>query len=183
MPAFARHMWLSLSEPRCHQSGFTKGVDPLSSSLSSLQLDSLLQGVDQSPKPLIIGPEEDYDPGYFNNEVTVSCFSHFVILSYQLLWARSSVTVSSWKRVWGGSHCLGGREHELPAATGPASALPLCPQPFSSCLAERRHIPGPGETEVTASSPGCLLALHLLSGRPQPTGKAGVSLKCVSACA
>ncbi|KAB0387628.1 hypothetical protein FD755_002584 [Muntiacus reevesi] len=26
------------------------------------------QGVDQSPKPLIIGPEEDYDPGYFNNE-------------------------------------------------------------------------------------------------------------------
>ncbi|XP_045439217.1 rho guanine nucleotide exchange factor 11 isoform X4 [Pipistrellus kuhlii] len=25
-------------------------------------------GVDQSPKPLIIGPEEDYDPGYFNNE-------------------------------------------------------------------------------------------------------------------
>ncbi|KAL6080806.1 hypothetical protein STEG23_023815, partial [Scotinomys teguina] len=26
------------------------------------------QGVDHSPKPLIIGPEEDYDPGYFNNE-------------------------------------------------------------------------------------------------------------------
>lgn len=26
------------------------------------------QGTDQSPKPLIIGPEEDYDPGYFNNE-------------------------------------------------------------------------------------------------------------------
>uniref|UniRef100_A0A0G2JZC6 Rho guanine nucleotide exchange factor 11 n=1 Tax=Rattus norvegicus TaxID=10116 RepID=A0A0G2JZC6_RAT len=26
------------------------------------------QGIDQSPKPLIIGPEEDYDPGYFNNE-------------------------------------------------------------------------------------------------------------------
>ncbi|XP_006861801.1 PREDICTED: rho guanine nucleotide exchange factor 11 [Chrysochloris asiatica] len=26
------------------------------------------RGVDQSPKPLIIGPEEDYDPGYFNNE-------------------------------------------------------------------------------------------------------------------
>ncbi|XP_070252486.1 rho guanine nucleotide exchange factor 11 isoform X2 [Myotis yumanensis] len=26
------------------------------------------QGADQSPKPLIIGPEEDYDPGYFNNE-------------------------------------------------------------------------------------------------------------------
>ncbi|XP_031509856.1 rho guanine nucleotide exchange factor 11 isoform X8 [Papio anubis] len=26
------------------------------------------QGVDQSPKPLIIGPEEDCDPGYFNNE-------------------------------------------------------------------------------------------------------------------
>ncbi|XP_016076904.1 PREDICTED: rho guanine nucleotide exchange factor 11 isoform X3 [Miniopterus natalensis] len=26
------------------------------------------QGVDQNPKPLIIGPEEDYDPGYFNNE-------------------------------------------------------------------------------------------------------------------
>ncbi|XP_045154338.1 rho guanine nucleotide exchange factor 11 isoform X2 [Echinops telfairi] len=26
------------------------------------------QGVDQSSKPLIIGPEEDYDPGYFNNE-------------------------------------------------------------------------------------------------------------------
>ncbi|KAM5200627.1 rho guanine nucleotide exchange factor 11 isoform 17-T17 [Hipposideros larvatus] len=25
-------------------------------------------GADQSPKPLIIGPEEDYDPGYFNNE-------------------------------------------------------------------------------------------------------------------
>ncbi|XP_019518099.1 PREDICTED: rho guanine nucleotide exchange factor 11 isoform X8 [Hipposideros armiger] len=25
-------------------------------------------GTDQSPKPLIIGPEEDYDPGYFNNE-------------------------------------------------------------------------------------------------------------------
>ncbi|EDL15353.1 Rho guanine nucleotide exchange factor (GEF) 11 [Mus musculus] len=27
-----------------------------------------LVGIDQSPKPLIIGPEEDYDPGYFNNE-------------------------------------------------------------------------------------------------------------------
>ncbi|KAM6217194.1 rho guanine nucleotide exchange factor 11 [Rhynchocyon petersi] len=26
------------------------------------------QGVDKSPKPIIIGPEEDYDPGYFNNE-------------------------------------------------------------------------------------------------------------------
>ncbi|XP_045838463.1 rho guanine nucleotide exchange factor 11 isoform X6 [Meles meles] len=26
------------------------------------------QATDQSPKPLIIGPEEDYDPGYFNNE-------------------------------------------------------------------------------------------------------------------
>ncbi|XP_023569430.1 rho guanine nucleotide exchange factor 11 isoform X3 [Octodon degus] len=26
------------------------------------------QGVDPTPKPLIIGPEEDYDPGYFNNE-------------------------------------------------------------------------------------------------------------------
>uniref|UniRef100_A0A8C0IY08 Rho guanine nucleotide exchange factor 11 n=1 Tax=Chelonoidis abingdonii TaxID=106734 RepID=A0A8C0IY08_CHEAB len=25
-------------------------------------------GVDRMPKPLIIGPEEDYDPGYFNNE-------------------------------------------------------------------------------------------------------------------
>uniref|UniRef100_A0A8D0QJR3 Rho guanine nucleotide exchange factor 11 n=2 Tax=Sus scrofa TaxID=9823 RepID=A0A8D0QJR3_PIG len=31
-------------------------------------LPSSDQGVDQSPKPLIIGPEEDYDPGYFNNE-------------------------------------------------------------------------------------------------------------------
>lgn len=29
------------------------------------------QAVDQSPKPLIIGPEEDYDPGYFNNESDV----------------------------------------------------------------------------------------------------------------
>nr|XP_044993978.1 rho guanine nucleotide exchange factor 11 isoform X4 [Jaculus jaculus] len=26
------------------------------------------QGVDENPKPLIIGPEEDYDPGHFNNE-------------------------------------------------------------------------------------------------------------------
>ena len=26
------------------------------------------QGTDQSLKPLIIGPEEDYDPGHFNNE-------------------------------------------------------------------------------------------------------------------
>ncbi|XP_020019030.1 rho guanine nucleotide exchange factor 11 isoform X3 [Castor canadensis] len=26
------------------------------------------QAVDQNSKPLIIGPEEDYDPGYFNNE-------------------------------------------------------------------------------------------------------------------
>ncbi|XP_038624183.1 rho guanine nucleotide exchange factor 11 [Tachyglossus aculeatus] len=26
------------------------------------------QGSDGSPRPLIIGPEEDYDPGYFNNE-------------------------------------------------------------------------------------------------------------------
>uniref|UniRef100_A0A8C4Y3R3 Rho guanine nucleotide exchange factor 11 n=1 Tax=Gopherus evgoodei TaxID=1825980 RepID=A0A8C4Y3R3_9SAUR len=26
------------------------------------------QGVDRTPRPLIIGPEEDYDPGYFNNE-------------------------------------------------------------------------------------------------------------------
>ncbi|PNI30281.1 ARHGEF11 isoform 3 [Pan troglodytes] len=31
------------------------------------------QGVDQSPKPLIIGPEEDYDPGYFNNELFYLC--------------------------------------------------------------------------------------------------------------
>lgn len=37
----------------------------------ALQLDSLPQGTDPSPKPLIIGPEEDYDPGYFNNEVPV----------------------------------------------------------------------------------------------------------------
>ncbi|XP_030108396.1 rho guanine nucleotide exchange factor 11 isoform X17 [Mus musculus] len=29
---------------------------------------SISEGIDQSPKPLIIGPEEDYDPGYFNNE-------------------------------------------------------------------------------------------------------------------
>ncbi|XP_033614107.1 rho guanine nucleotide exchange factor 11 isoform X12 [Fukomys damarensis] len=29
------------------------------------------QGVDPSPKPLIIGPEEDYDPGYLNNESDV----------------------------------------------------------------------------------------------------------------
>lgn len=40
----------------------------------------LLQGVDQSPKPLIIGPEEDYDPGYFNNEVTVFWFTPFIFL-------------------------------------------------------------------------------------------------------
>jgi len=39
------------------------------------------QGADQSPKPLIIGPEEDYDPGYFNNEVTVSWFSPFVTVT------------------------------------------------------------------------------------------------------
>nr|XP_042699198.1 rho guanine nucleotide exchange factor 11 isoform X4 [Chrysemys picta bellii] len=26
------------------------------------------QGLDRMPRPLIIGPEEDYDPGYFNNE-------------------------------------------------------------------------------------------------------------------
>ncbi|TFK06625.1 anaphase-promoting complex subunit 11 [Platysternon megacephalum] len=26
------------------------------------------QGLDRTPRPLIIGPEEDYDPGYFNNE-------------------------------------------------------------------------------------------------------------------
>ncbi|XP_023598367.1 rho guanine nucleotide exchange factor 11 [Trichechus manatus latirostris] len=32
------------------------------------------QGVDQSPKPLIIGPEEDYDPGYFNNESDIILF-------------------------------------------------------------------------------------------------------------
>lgn len=30
------------------------------------------QGLDRTGRPLIIGPEEDYDPGYFNNEVTVS---------------------------------------------------------------------------------------------------------------
>lgn len=29
----------------------------------------LLQGSDRTLRPLIIGPEEDYDPGYFNNEV------------------------------------------------------------------------------------------------------------------
>ncbi|XP_043391200.1 rho guanine nucleotide exchange factor 11 isoform X4 [Chelonia mydas] len=26
------------------------------------------QGLERTPRPLIIGPEEDYDPGYFNNE-------------------------------------------------------------------------------------------------------------------
>ncbi|XP_068918943.1 rho guanine nucleotide exchange factor 11 isoform X2 [Petaurus breviceps papuanus] len=29
------------------------------------------QGLDHSAKPLIIGPEEDYDPGYFNNECDI----------------------------------------------------------------------------------------------------------------
>lgn len=48
--------------------------------LSSLYFNSFLQGIDQSPKPLIIGPEEDYDPGYFNNEVTVFQFTPLIFL-------------------------------------------------------------------------------------------------------
>ncbi|NXA57390.1 ARHGB factor, partial [Nothocercus julius] len=32
------------------------------------RLSCPLQGLERAARPLIIGPEEDYDPGYFNNE-------------------------------------------------------------------------------------------------------------------
>ncbi|NWZ58559.1 ARHGB factor, partial [Haliaeetus albicilla] len=35
---------------------------------TSLSVPSSWQGLDRTGQPLIIGPEEDYDPGYFNNE-------------------------------------------------------------------------------------------------------------------
>lgn len=59
--------------------GVVEGLDACPLTLPP-PLDSH-QGTDQSPKPLIIGPEEDYDPGYFNNEVTVSWFSPFVMVT------------------------------------------------------------------------------------------------------
>lgn len=41
-----------------------------------------LQGSERTGRPLIIGPEEDYDPGYFNNEVAAAKFllasPHFI---------------------------------------------------------------------------------------------------------
>ncbi|XP_043857119.1 rho guanine nucleotide exchange factor 11 isoform X7 [Dromiciops gliroides] len=37
----------------------------------TIVLPATEQGLDHSAKPLIIGPEEDYDPGYFNNECDI----------------------------------------------------------------------------------------------------------------
>ncbi|NXJ56797.1 ARHGB factor, partial [Spizaetus tyrannus] len=41
---------------------------PKARSLAPKSVPSSWQGLDRTGQPLIIGPEEDYDPGYFNNE-------------------------------------------------------------------------------------------------------------------
>lgn len=118
----------------------------------ALQLDSLPQGTDPSPKPLIIGPEEDYDPGYFNNEVPVP----WVLLSSWLCIAVRTAGVG----------CGEAATVEEPGETNGR------PQPsLSLCLPERPHLPGPGEAQVPASPPRGVPALHLLPGRSQPPGK------------
>ena len=136
MPAWSSPVWLSLSALCWPSADSTSEARFLSSALSHLQLDSLPQGADPSPKPLIIGPVEDYDPGYFNNEVTVSCFFSFHhSLSYSPLWTGTSPEGAS------------GREHAYQVGTPGAelaqAAPSLCPQPcLCFCLPERRHIPG-----------------------------------------
>lgn len=54
------------------------------------------QGVDQNAKPLIIGPEEDYDPGCLNSEVAVPALLFLALRWHQLLAARSSLAASGW---------------------------------------------------------------------------------------
>ncbi|KAK0676938.1 ARHGB factor, partial [Pygoscelis papua] len=41
---------------------------PRAGRLAPNSVPSPWQGLDRTGRPLIIGPEEDYDPGYFNNE-------------------------------------------------------------------------------------------------------------------
>ncbi|NXW24273.1 ARHGB factor, partial [Circaetus pectoralis] len=41
---------------------------PKAGCLTPKSVPSSWQGLDRTGQPLIIGPEEDYDPGYFNNE-------------------------------------------------------------------------------------------------------------------
>ncbi|NXX57330.1 ARHGB factor, partial [Scopus umbretta] len=53
-------------------SGVTPGSGasppPKAGCLAPSSVPSPWQGLDRTGRPLIIGPEEDYDPGYFNNE-------------------------------------------------------------------------------------------------------------------
>lgn len=52
--------------------GGNEGIPPPpKSSTRLLTVPSPWQGLDRTGRPLIIGPEEDCDPGYFNNEVMV----------------------------------------------------------------------------------------------------------------
>ncbi|NXE85423.1 ARHGB factor, partial [Cochlearius cochlearius] len=45
-----------------------KVIPPKAGCLAPNSVPSPWQGLDRTGRPLIIGPEEDYDPGYFNNE-------------------------------------------------------------------------------------------------------------------
>ncbi|NXT43992.1 ARHGB factor, partial [Pelecanoides urinatrix] len=51
--------WVLLGGRRC---------PPKAGRLAPDSVPSPWQGLDRTGRPLIIGPEEDYDPGYFNNE-------------------------------------------------------------------------------------------------------------------
>ncbi|NWS64213.1 ARHGB factor, partial [Chunga burmeisteri] len=48
--------------------GRAKASPPKARCLAPNSVLSPSQGLDRTGQPLIIGPEEDYDPGYFNNE-------------------------------------------------------------------------------------------------------------------
>lgn len=84
---------------------------------------SLPQGVDQNAKPLIIGPEEDYDPGCLNSEVTVPAFlfsSFFGGTSCSRLEAAwlAAAGGSVGRKPWSGNP--GGRQHGHEAGAGRA---------------------------------------------------------------
>ena len=49
-----------------------RGFPPRAGRWAPNSVPSPWQGLDRAGRPLIIGPEEDCDPGYFNNEVTAS---------------------------------------------------------------------------------------------------------------
>lgn len=120
------------------------------------------QGVDQNAKPLIIGPEEDYDPGCLNSEVAVPALLFLALRWHQLLAARSSLAASGWGGV--------GRK-PWPGRPGADSLRAAA----SVSLPERRRLPGPREAEVAAGPPGGVPALPLLAGGPRAPGASAAS--------